>query len=57
MVIKLNEVLVPGHISALVLNKVFPIFMYGVINVDLVILLIKYTINAKAGIPRWNWSH
>jgi hypothetical protein len=42
--------------SALVLKKAFPVFMYGVINVDLVILLINYTINADAGIPRWNWA-
>jgi hypothetical protein len=30
--------------------------MCGVINMDLVILLMKYTINTDACIPRWNWS-
>jgi hypothetical protein len=41
--------------STIVLNKAFPIFMCGVINVDLVVLLMNYTINADTGIPRWNW--
>jgi hypothetical protein len=52
MVIKLNEELALGHMSALVLNKVLPVFQCGVINVHLVILLIKYSINADVGIPR-----
>ena len=42
--------------SALVLNKALPVFLCGVINVYLVILLIKYTINADVGITRWNWA-
>ena len=42
--------------SALVLNKELPVFLCGVINVHLVILLIKYSINAYVGIPRWNWT-
>ena len=42
--------------SALVLNKVLSVFLCGVINVHLVILLIKYSINADVGIPRWNWA-
>jgi hypothetical protein len=41
--------------SSLVLNKALPVFLCGVINVHLVILLIKYSINADVGIPRWNW--
>jgi len=55
LVIKLNEALALGHKSALVLNKALPIFLCGVINVHLVILLIKHSINADVGIPRWNW--
>jgi len=54
-VIKLNEALELGHMSTLVLNKALPIFLCGVINVHLVILLIKYSINANMGIPRWHW--
>jgi hypothetical protein len=53
LVIKLNEALAPGHMSTLVLNKAFPIFMCGVINVDLVVLLMNYTINADTSIPWW----
>jgi hypothetical protein len=56
LVIKLNEVLAPGHMSTLVLNKAFPIFMCRVIYVDLVVLLMNHTINADTGIPRWNWA-
>ena len=41
--------------SALVLNKALPVFLCGVINVHLIILLIKYSINADVGIPHWNW--
>jgi hypothetical protein len=51
LVIKLNEALVPGQMSALVLNKPFPVFLCEVINVHLVILLIKKIINANVGIP------
>jgi hypothetical protein len=29
--------------------------MCRVINVDLVVLLMNYTINAGTSIPRWNW--
>ena len=54
--IKLNEALALGHMSTLVLNKALPIFLFGVINVHLVILLIKYSINADVGIPRRNWA-
>jgi hypothetical protein len=56
LVIKLNEALAPGHMSALVLNKTLPVFECRVINVYLVILLIKYSINADVGIHRWNWA-
>ena len=56
LAIKLNEALAPGHMSALVLNKALPVFLCGVINVHLVILLIKYSINADVGIPHWNWA-
>jgi hypothetical protein len=38
-----------------VLNKARPIFLCWVFNVYLVILLIKYSINADVGIPQWNW--
>ena len=41
--------------SALVLSKALPVFLCGVINVYLVILFIKYTINADVGISWWNW--
>jgi hypothetical protein len=41
--------------STLVLNKTLPVFLCGVINVYLVILLIKYSINADVGIHCWNW--
>ena len=53
--IKLNEALALSHMSALVLNKALPVFLCGVINVHLVILLIKYSINADVVIPSWNW--
>ena len=49
-----NEALAPGHMSALVLNKALPVFLCGVINVHVVILLIKYSINADVCIPHWN---
>ena len=55
LVIKLNEALAAGHMSALVLNKALPIFLCRVTNVHLVILLIKYSINVDMGIPHWNW--
>ena len=41
--------------SALVLNKALHVFLCRVINMHLVILLIKYSINANVGIPCWNW--
>ena len=53
--IKLNEALALGHMGALILNKALPVFLCWVINVHLVILLIKYSINANVSIPRWNW--
>ena len=55
LVIKLNEALALGHMSTLVLNKALPVFLCGVINVHLVILLIKYSINVNVGICHWNW--
>jgi hypothetical protein len=54
-VIKLNEALAPSHMSALVLNKFWPIFRCGVINAYLVIILINYYIKADVGVPQWNW--
>ena len=54
--IKLNEALVPGHMSALVLSKALPVFLCGVINVYLVILLIEDSINGDASVPLWNWA-
>ena len=54
--IKLNEALVPGHMSTLVLNKALFVFLCGVINVHLVILLIKYAINGDTSVPLWNWA-
>ena len=51
LMVKLNEALAPGHLRALVLTKFRPIFRYGVLNVYLVILLIKYSINGDTSIP------
>ena len=44
LVVKLNESLAPGHLRALVMTKFQLIFRYGVLNVYLVVLLIKYSI-------------
>ena len=51
LVVKPNEALVPGHLRALVMTKFRPVFRYGVLNVYLVILLIKYSINGDASVP------
>ena len=56
LVVKLNEVLAPGHLRALVMTKLWPVFRYGVLNGYLVILLIKYSINGDASVPQWNWA-
>jgi hypothetical protein len=56
LVVKLNEALAPGHLRALVMTKFLPVFRYRVLNVYLVILLIKYSINGDASIPLWNWA-
>ena len=53
--VKLNEVLAPGHLRALVMTKFRPIFRCGVFNVYLIILLIKYSINGDVSVPLWNW--
>ena len=55
LVVKLNEALALAHLRALVMTKFRPAFCCGVINVYLVILLIKYSINGDASIPLWNW--
>ena len=54
--VKLNEVLAPGHLRALVLTKFRPVFRYGVLKGYLVILLIKYSVNGDASVPLWNWA-
>ena len=51
LVVKLNDALAPGHLRALVMTKFWPVFHYGVLNVYLVILLIKYSINGDASVP------
>ena len=56
LVVKLNEALAPGHLRALVMTNFWPVFRYGVLNVYLVILLIKYSINGDASVPLWNWA-
>ena len=56
LVVKLNEALVPGHLRALVMTKFRPVFRYGVLNMYLVILLIKYSVNGDASVPLWNWA-
>ena len=43
-------------LRALVLTKFRPVFRYGVLNVYLVILLIKYSVNGDASVPLWNWA-
>ena len=54
--VKLNEVLTPSHLRALVLTKFQPVFRYGVFNGYLVIFLIKYSVNGDASVPQWNWA-
>ena len=54
--VKLNEVLAPGHLRALVMTKFRHVFCCGVLNVYLVILLIKYSVNGDASVPLWNWA-
>ena len=49
--VKLNEALAPGDLSALVLTKFRPVFRYGVLHGYLVILLIKYSVNGDVSIP------
>jgi len=56
LVVKLNEALAPGHLRGLIMTKFRPVFRRGVLNVYLVILLIKYSINGDASIPLWNWA-
>ena len=56
LVVKLNEALAPGHLRALVMIKFRPVFRYRVLNVYLIILLIKYSINGDANVPLWNWA-
>ena len=51
LVVKLNEALVPGHLRALVMTKFRPVFRCGVLNMYLVILLIKYSINGDVSEP------
>ena len=55
LVVKLNEALTPCHLRALIITKFWHVFRYGVLNVYLVILLIKYSVNGDASIPLWNW--
>ena len=56
LVVKLNEALTPGHLRSLVMTKFRLVFRYRVLNVYLVILLIKYSINGDASVPLWNWA-
>jgi hypothetical protein len=53
LVVKLNEALASGHLRALVMTKFWHVFHYGVLNVYLIILLIKYSINSDASVPLW----
>ena len=53
-VVKLNKALTLGHLRALVMTKFRPIFRCGVLNVYLVILLIKYSVNGDTSVPLWN---
>ena len=54
--VKLNEALAPGHLRALVMTMFWPVFRCRVLNVYLVILLIKYSINGDTSVPLWNWA-
>ena len=52
--VKLNEALAPGHLRALIMTKFWPVFRCRVLNVYLVILLIKYSVNGDTSVPLWN---
>ena len=56
LLVKLNEAFAPGHLRDLVMTKFRPVFRYGVLNVYLVILFIKYSINGDTSVPLWNWA-
>ena len=56
LVVKLNGALAPDHLRALVMTKFWHVFRYGVLNVYLVILLIKYSVNGDMSAPLWNWA-
>ena len=53
--VELNEAFVLGHLKALVMTKFRLVFHYGVLNVYLVVLLIKYSVNGDTSVPLWNW--
>ena len=54
--VELNEAFVLGHLKALVMTKFRSIFCYGILNVYLVILLMKYYVNGDTSVPLWNWA-
>ena len=56
LVVKLNEALALGHLRALVMTKFRLVFRYGILNVYLVILLIKYSVNGDMSILLLNWA-
>ena len=56
LVVKLNGALAPRHLRVLVMTMFRPVFHCGVLNVYLVILLIKYSVNDDASVPLWNWA-
>ena len=56
LVVKLNEALAPGYLRAHVMTKFRPVFRCGVLNLYLVILLIKHSVNGDASVPMWNWA-
>ena len=56
LVVKLNEALAPGYLRALVMTKFRPVFRCWILNVYLVILLIKYSINGDTSVPLCNWA-
>ena len=56
LVVKPNEALALGHLRALVMTKFWPVYRYGVLNVYLIILLIKYSVNGDMSVPLWNWA-
>ena len=51
LMVKLNEALAPGLLRALVMTKFRPVFRCGVLNVYLVIVLIKYSVNGDESVP------